>query len=47
MSYEILLHLSTRTRHHCESCGEKATVQLKDKSTWCAACDSAARKNGY
>lgn len=31
----------------CESCGEPATVTLEDGSTWCSACDAAARRMGY
>jgi hypothetical protein len=30
----------------CESCGDKATVQLADGSLWCRSCDESARAMG-
>jgi|GEM_PF-1821147 len=39
--------MSTLVAETCESCGERATVQLPDKSWWCLLCDAAARRLGY
>lgn len=31
----------------CESCDAPADIRLDDGSTWCFACDTAARRLGY
>ncbi len=44
---EGIVHLDLGTDKTCESCGMSADVELADGSTWCEACDGAARKMGY